>query len=158
MSLLWAGNGLLTDGRRTVPSAGAAYPLRLLLVCGDVDGIAAGVYRYEPQDSSLAPVAGGDRRQELCESCLLQPWVREAPASIVIAADPAATIERYGERGNRYVYLEAGHSSQNIYLECAGLGLGTVAVGAFDDSLVAAVTGLLEAEIPIYVMPVGRIR
>jgi len=156
LKLLWAGCGMLPDGRRTVPSAGALYPLRLLLVCGDVEGISPGVYRYAAEDSTLLLVMEGDRRADLGAACLGQPWVSGAPASIVIAAEPSIAAARYGGRGLRYVYLEAGHASQNIYLMCAAIGLGTVAVGAFVDSGVAAAVGLPDDEIPVYVMPVGR--
>jgi SagB-type dehydrogenase family enzyme len=156
LKLLWAGCGMLPDGRRTVPSAGALYPLRLLLVCGDVEGISPGVYRYAAEDSTLLLVMEGDRRPDLGAACLGQPWVSDAPASIVIAAEPSIASARYGGRGLRYIYMEAGHASQNIYLMCASLGLGTVAVGAFVDSGVAAVVGLPEDEIPLYVMPIGR--
>jgi SagB-type dehydrogenase family enzyme len=155
--LLWAGGGLLPDGRRTIPSAGALYPLRFLLVSGEVDGLAPGVYRYETADSSLIPVREGDARRELATACLGQPWVLDAPASIVIAAEASITTDHYGERGVRYVFMEAGHASQNIYLECAAMGLGTVAVGAFLDSSVAVATGLRPGEMALYVMPVGRI-
>jgi len=155
--LLWAACGLLPDERRTVPSAGALYPLRLIVVCGDVEGISAGIYGFSPTDSSLTLVAAGDLRDDLSDACAGQPWVSTAPAAIVIAAEPEVTVAHYGDRGMRYVILEAGHASQNIYLECASISLGTVAVGAFDDSAVAAVCRLSADEMPIYVMPVGRI-
>jgi len=53
------------------------------------------------------------------------------------------------------VHIEAGHVSQNIYLECEALGLATVAIGAFDDDGVAKVLNLPETHKPIYVMPIG---
>lgn len=155
-SVLWAGCGLLDDGRMTVPSAGAIYPLLLYLVSGNVDGLDAGVYSYDSRGGSLSLVTPGDARASLAAACLGQPWVASAPASIVICAEPGRTTARYGERGISYVWMEAGHSSQNIYLMCAALGLGTVAVGAFDDSLVSSVVGLGEGVVPLYVMPFGH--
>ena len=154
--LLWAGGGLLPDGRRTIPSAGALYPLRFLLVSGEVDGLAPGVYRYETADSSLIPVREGDARRELATACLGQPWVLDAPASIVIAAEASITTDHYGERGVRYVFMEAGHASQNVYLQAASLNLGTVAIGAFYDEEVKKAVGLRNGEEPLYLMPVGK--
>jgi SagB-type dehydrogenase family enzyme len=138
-----------------VPSAGALYPLVLYLVAGDVDGLEPGVYRYVTDDHSLEPVTGGDVRPALCEACLGQPWVSSAPASVVICADPSVTTSRYGDRGEMYVLIEVGHCGQNVYLACAASGLGTVAVGAFDEAAVSSVLGLTGGVRPFYVMPVG---
>ncbi len=155
-SLLWAANGTVPGGRRTVPSAGALYPLEVYLVAGSVEGIEPALYRYLPLDDALEPLVEGDCRNALAEACLGQPWVAAAPASLVICARPGMTESRYGNRGWRYVTMEAGHSSQNVYLMCGALGLGTVAVGAFDDSMVAEVLGLDGETAALYVMPVGR--
>jgi SagB-type dehydrogenase family enzyme len=153
--LLWAACGELPDGRRTVPSAGALYPLEIYLVAGDVDSLEPGVYRYVAEDHGLELIAGGDTRPDLCRACLGQPWVSAAPASIVICADPSVTEARYGDRGERYVLIEVGHCGQNVYLACAAAGLGTVAVGAFDDAAVSSALGLTGGVRPFYVMPVG---
>ncbi|RLF92125.1 nitroreductase, partial [Thermococci archaeon] len=61
---------------------------------------------------------------------------------------------RYGERGTRYVYMEAGHVGQNIYLVCEALNLGTVAVGAFRDEEVKEVLNIVLD--PLYIMPIGH--
>lgn len=155
-ALLWAACGLVPDGRRTVPSAGALYPLEVYLVAGAVDGIDPALYRYLPLDGALEPLAEGDLRSALSEACLGQPWVASAPASVVICARTSVTAARYGGRAARYATLEAGHSSQNVYLMCEALGLGTVAVGAFDDSLAAGVLMLDSGVEVLYVMPFGE--
>ena len=63
---------------------------------------------------------------------------------------------RYGERGReRYVYMEIGHSAQNVYLQVEALGLGTCAVGAFTDDRVSELLKLPAEEEPLYLMPVG---
>jgi SagB-type dehydrogenase family enzyme len=65
-------------------------------------------------------------------------------------------MARYNIRGERYVFMEAGHAGQNTYLQAAALNLGTVAVGAFQDEAVRRVLQL-EAKIrPLYIMPVGK--
>jgi SagB-type dehydrogenase family enzyme len=156
--LLWAGQGITADGSaRTAPSAGGLFPLEVFLVAGEVTGLAAGVYRYLPQGHQLEPVGEGDRRTDLGAASLGQAWVEQGKASLVVAAVPGRTTEKYGDRGERYVYLEAGHAAQNICLEATALGLGTVTVGAFDDGAVRRVIGAPADMIPLYVMPVGRI-
>ncbi len=157
--LLWAAQGITDVAHefRAAPSAGATYPLIVYLVVGEggVVGLEAGVYRYDPYTHSLTLVVKGDVRQKLYEAALEQPWVRDAPASIVITAVYKRTTDRYGERGVRYVHMEAGHASQNIYLEATSLGLGTVSVGAFHGDLVKSLLGASADETPLYIMPVG---
>lgn len=155
--LLWAGQGITrADGGRTAPSAGALYPLELYLICGEVQGLAAGVYRYRPQGPGLQPIAQGDRRAALATAALHQPWLREAAALILVAAVPERAVSKYGQRGIRYAYLEAGHAAQNILLQVTALGLGAVAVGAFDDDAVQRIVGLPPAEQPLYLLPLGK--
>lgn len=162
--LLWAAQGVTEFAgwyRRTAPSAGATYPLEVYVVVGErgvrngTSYLEAGVYKYNPLRHSLTLVVKGDRRRELWEAALRQDWVRDAPASIVICAVYERTTMRYGERGYRYVHMEAGHAGQNVYLQAAALGLGTVAVGAFDDEAVAKTIGAQSSEAPLYIFPVG---
>lgn len=155
--LAWAGQGI-TDPRgfRTAPSAGGTYPLELYVVVGDVVGLDKGVYHYDPEEHALTMVLGGDKRAELSDAAVRQEWVREAAINIVIAAVYERTTGRYGERGIRYVHMEAGHASQNLYLQAPALGLGTVTIGAFDDERVKTLLGMRADEQPLYIMPVGR--
>jgi len=43
-----------------------------------------------------------------------------------------------------------------VHLQAEALGLGSCAVGAFDDDAVARVLSLPSQEKPIYIIPVGR--
>lgn len=156
--LLWAAQGINRPKQkfRTAPSAGATFPLEVLLVAGEVAGLEPGVYRYRPMSHTLSPVRSGDQRDALYNQALRQNPVRQAPAVVVIAAVYERTTRRYGDRGERYVHMEVGHAGQNIHLQAADLGLGTVVIGAFNDSGVQKALGLREEEIPLYIMPVGR--
>jgi len=156
--LLWAAGGMKADAAsgatRTAPSAGGIYPLHFFLVCGNVEGLPAGVYRYEPSAHALEALSSGDRRKELARAAMGQVMVAEAPASLVITADYEWVEARYGERGWRYAHLDAGCASQNLALQAVSLGLGTVVVGAFDDDAVGRIVG--ETGTPLVIMPVGR--
>jgi SagB-type dehydrogenase family enzyme len=156
--LLWAAQGI-TDQRgfRTAPSAGALYPLEVYLVSGNVPGLQAGIYRYRPHTHSLERHATGDRRNELSDAALGQEAVRNAPAVIVFAGECKRTTVKYGERGIRYVHMEAGHAAQNVLLEAASLSLGAVVIGAFHDRKVKKVMEMPESEEPLYIMPAGEI-
>lgn len=157
--LLWSAQGVSdARDRRTAPSAGALYPLELYLVAGNVEALPAGVYQYRPAQHALSRVAVGDKRGGLARAALRQAWVRDSPAVIVMTAVYERTTRKYGDRGKRYVNMEAGHAAQNIYLQAVPLGLGTVTVGAFSDGKVKQILDLPENEVPLYLMPVGKTR
>lgn len=156
--LLWAAQGITSDdGKRAAPSAGALYPLEMHVVAGEIEDLPPGVYRYVPVDHSLVKSADGDKRNALWKSALLQSSVRDGAAALVISAVYARTKAKYGKRGDRYVLMEAGHAAQNIYLQAVALNIGTVAVGAFQDTAVKKVLQLPEKESPLYILPIGRV-
>lgn len=158
--ILWATQGSRgTQGkRRTVPSAGATYPLEIFVVCGanGVEGLEDGVYYYHIADHSLTLHHQGDVRAELASAAVDQKFVYEAPINIVICALYERTTERYGNRGERYIFMEVGHAGQNIYLQATALGLATVAMGAFRGREVSEVLRLDEQLRALYIMPVGK--
>lgn len=152
--LLWAAQGITHgEGHRTAPSAGALYPLEIYLARAD------GVYHYLPQRHALEPVSDRDLRREIHRAALWQDAIRDAPATLVIAAVYARTEARYGKaRAPRYIHMEAGHAAQNVLLQAAAIGLGGVPIGAFDDAELQRVLGLASDHRPIYLIPVGRPR
>lgn len=159
--ILWATQGI-SDSQsklRTVPSAGASYPLEIFVVCGIncVEDTAEGIYHYNIASHSLTRHYAGDVRQELARAALDQEFIYKAPVDIVICALYERTARRYGDRGERYVHMEAGHVGQNIYLQATALGLATVAIGAFYDEQVREVLRLDEQYKPLYIMPVGKL-
>ncbi|MCM2466533.1 SagB/ThcOx family dehydrogenase [Methanoculleus oceani] len=155
--VLWAAQGVTDDrGYRTTPSAGGLYPLEVYLVAGGVMDLEPGVYHYRPGEHLLVRVGDGDRRAALQAAAVNQTAVGDAPATVVIAAVPDRTTAKYGERGMRYVFMEAGHAAENVYLQAEAIDLGTVVIGAFDDDEVREVLALPENTTPLYLMPVGR--
>jgi SagB-type dehydrogenase family enzyme len=155
--LLWAAQGLTAEwGGRTAPSAGGLYPLEVYLITGAVENLAPGIYKYKPEGHELSKLRDGDVREELAKAALDQTWVKEGAIDIVIAAVYERTTKKYGDRGVRYVDMEAGHAAQNLYLQATALNLGIVTIGAFNDEQVKNILGMLTNESPLYVIPVGR--
>jgi SagB-type dehydrogenase family enzyme len=157
--LLWAAQGI-TDptGKRTAPSAGALYPLEVVLVAGNVDGLPAGVYRYRPHGHELVRMAEGDARAQLASGPQGQNSLKEAAAVIAIAGVYERTAKRYGQRAERYVHIEVGLATQDVQLQAVALNLGSVVIGAFDDAKVKQTLSLTGNEQPLCLMPVGRPR
>lgn len=151
--LLWSCQGITNEARglRAAPSAGATYPLEVYVVKPD------GLFQYIPDTHSLKKIKEGDLRNELCNACLGQNFVKDASIDIIICADFKRTTGGYGRRGENYVYIEVGHAAQNVHLQAVSLGLGSVPVGAFSDDGVKKLLELSEDLVPIYVIPVGYI-
>ena len=151
--LAWAAQGQDAHGRyRTVPSAGATYPLELFVVTEQ------GFYHYLPDKHALAKIIDRDVRGQLAAAAWGQEFIAAAAVTLIFVAEFARTTGRYGQRGIRYVYMEAGHAAQNVYLQAESLGLGSVAVGAFDDASVSQVLELPSHLEPLYMVPVGYCR
>lgn len=156
--LLWAAQGITSkNGFRSAPSAGALYPLEIYVVSGNVSGLAPGVYHYLPKEHSLELLVAGDKRGDLEKAAFMTADVKQGQIDIVITGVFKRTTAKYGNRGLRYVYMEAGHAAQNIYLQAVSLKLGTVSMGAFKDADVSKVLQIVGQEDPLYIMPVGKI-
>ena len=161
--LLWCTQGVReVHGRlaslRTVPSAGARHALETLLAVRRVEGLPAGLYQLDPFKWRLLSLAqAGDPAARISAACYSQPCVQNAAVLLVWVAIPYRMCWRYGERGYRYLHLDAGHVCQNLYLGAEALGLGTVAVAAFDDEALNKACSLDGKEsFVIYLAPVGR--
>ena len=157
--LLWAAQGITNSRRmfRTAPSAGALYPLDVHIVIGDVEEVTNGVYKYRPQQHELVKVRNGNVRDKLAIAALGQTCVGEGAIVIVFSAVYERTTQKYGNRGIRYVHMEAGHAAQNVFLQAVSLNLGMVVVGAFKDDEVRKILNMSDKEQPLYIVPVGRI-
>lgn len=164
LQILWSSYGItlkkdsnpnLRGGLRTAPSAGALYPLEIYVFVGKVKGIDPGVYKYIPKDHSIVLVMDKDLRSELSAAALNQKMIKDAPTVLVYTS----VLERsgkYGQRGKeRYIFMDLGHSAENVYLQAEALKLGTCAVGAFSDEAVKKLMQLPEGEEPVYLMPIG---
>jgi SagB-type dehydrogenase family enzyme len=151
--LAWAAQGQDAGSRyRTTPSAGATYPLELFVINDK------GMFHYLHDKHSLEKLTDRDLRAPLTSAAWEQKFIRAAPLTLVFAAQFTRTTGRYGKRGIRYVYMEAGHAAQNVHLQAEALGLGSVAVGAFDDAAVSTVLSLPDNLEPLYMVIVGYCR
>lgn len=156
--LVWAAQGINDSrtGFRTAPSAGATFPIEIYMLVTNVEKIIDGVYRYDNKKHSLKKYIDGDLREELYRVSLRQQSILNAQVVMVITGIIARTEQRYGQRALRYVYMEAGHVAQNVYLQCVALNIGTVVIGAFQDNGVTDALQLPDGEHPLYIMPLGK--
>ncbi|MBF2021000.1 MAG: SagB/ThcOx family dehydrogenase [Hydrococcus sp. C42_A2020_068] len=131
--LLHLAQGITQSDRelRSVPSAGALYPLEIYTVVHRVEGLPAGIYHYAVQTHQLERLKSGDFRTNLVMAGLGKGFLAKASVCLVISAIFQRTRWKYRVRTYRYVLMEAGHLGQNIYLTATSLELGACAIGAF---------------------------
>lgn len=155
--LLWAAQGITDEeGRRTAPSAGALFPLEVYLSATRVEGLPAGIYKYDPAEHCLIPHVAGDRRRQLTVAASDQDCVRFSACAILFAAVYERTMAKYGGRARQLVCMEAAHALGNAHLEATALGLSSCPVGSFDAEELRRAAQLPAAEEPVYLLTVGK--
>jgi SagB-type dehydrogenase family enzyme len=107
-----------------------------------VEGVDPGLYHYAALSHRLFRLpAREDVAGRIRAACLDQPMITAA-AVFIWAAEIHRMTWRYGERGYRYIFIDAGHACQNLYLAAEAVDCGVCAIGAFDDDALNALLGL----------------
>ena len=149
--ILWAAQGITEPkkGLRTAPSPRAQFLIEVYVLPGNVTNLPPGAYKYQTQGHELVKIADGDKKAELFKA-VGQASIKNAPAVLVFSG--------LSEKTQRpaWMYLEAGHAAQNVYLQAVSLKMGGVVIGGFKDEDVRKVLSLLEKEQPLYIMPIGK--
>jgi len=160
--LLWCTQGVRHVDRiftlRTVPSAGARHAFETYLLINRVEDVPPGLYRYLALEHRLAEESRdpGIARQ-VAAGCLNQQHILKSAVTFLWTAVPDRMTWRYGERGYRYLHLDAGHVCQNLYLAALSVGCGVCAIAAFDDAAMNRLLGIDgEEQFLIYVATVGK--
>ena len=119
---------------RTAPSAGALYPIEPFLFCQFVSELNPGLYHFDGSRSELRLLPAGTDLTRRVRDAFLQPELAaQCSVILIMVAFFARSTFKYGERGYRFVLIEAGHIGQNIALVATALGLSCVMVGGFID-------------------------
>lgn len=137
---------------RTAMSAGNLHPIEVYVVAGDgaVDGLDAGVYHFSPLEFALTPLRDGDHRDAADV---------DAPAAIVLTGIPWRTTWKYGERGWRHLYWDAGTMLANILATADAHGMDHETMLGFDDETVAGLLGIDGvSEMPLALVFLGSAR
>lgn len=160
--LLWCTQGVKTVDYghtfRTVPSAGARHALETALLINNVEGLWPGLYHFRALNHTLQEFVLSDRiASEVAHACLGQNFIRQSAATFIWYADAARMTWRYQQRGYRYLFLDAGHVCQNLYLAAESIGCGACAIAAYDDDRLNDLLHLDGAEnFVLYLAAVGK--
>ncbi|HMN62473.1 MAG TPA: SagB/ThcOx family dehydrogenase [Anaerolinea sp.] len=143
---------------RTVPSAGARHAFETFLLVNRVDGLRPGLYRFiATRHALLALPAAEDITEQIMEATHGQESVGQSAVTFLWAAVTERMSWRYVERSMRYLFLDAGHVCQNLYLAAESIGCGVCAIAAYEDADMNALLGLDGVDqFVIYIGTVGK--
>jgi len=160
--LLWCTQGVKRISHnvtfRMVPSAGARHAFETYILINNVNGLDSGLYKYLPLDHSLQEVKiSGGLADKLVDACFGQAFIKKSAVTFIWVAVSYRMTWRYGERGYRYLFLDAGHVAQNLYLAAEAIDCGTCVIGAYNDDTVNELLGIDgKEEFAIYLVAVGK--
>lgn len=162
--LLWCTQGVKKTFKdkagvlRTVPSAGAKSPFETYLIINRVEGIEPGLYRYISFSHKLLFVKSiEDAGSKIGELTYDQMFVGKGAVVFCWVAIPYRTEWRYTILAHKFIAVDLGHVSENLYLACEAINLGTVAIGYYEQKKFDALLELDgKDELVVLVAPVGK--
>lgn len=161
--LLWITQGIKSISKRpatlrTVPSAGCRHPFETFMLINRVEGLEKGLYKYLPLEHALEVISLEDKIDEkIKDACRKQLMVLNCGVTFIWTAVRYRNYWRYGERGYRYVHLDAGHVGQNLYLAADVVDCGVCGIAAFHDDEMNSILGIDGIErYTVYIATCGK--
>ena len=162
--LLWCTQGVRgVQGNyatfRNVPSAGARHAFETYLLVNRVEGLQPGLYRFLALEHKLVAVdLEPGIAEAIVRACLGQQMVVRCAGTFIWVAGAERMTWRYGQRGSRYMHLDAGHVCQNLYLAAQSIAGGACAIAAFSDEDMNHLLDLDgEGQVVIYLATLGKV-
>lgn len=162
--LLWCTQGVkmgLPDcaSKRNVPSAGARHPFETYLYIQNVEGLPPGLYRYLAYAHALLPMKDEAEVGEAFRAAFCPRNVTgNSAVTFVWGAVAERMTCRFGARAYRYLFLDAGHVCQNLYLAAQTVKMGVCGIGTFYEDKLHPVLGLDgKKEFAVYAASAGKL-
>jgi SagB-type dehydrogenase family enzyme len=123
-----------------------------------VEGMAEGFYVLEQEHKGIGMVAQGAFTEKMARICLDQRWLANAGIHFLFLSNLQVLENTWGARGYRYAMLTAGRMGQRLYVAATAMGLGCCGIGALYDGEAAALLGLNEASVVLYLVAAGAVK
>ena len=142
---------------RAAACTGALYEIELYVVTGDLVGLDAGVYHFNPADLSLRLLRKGDFRRNLAQATAMETAVAHAPATIICTGTYWRNAWKYQARTYRHLGWDNGTLLANLLAVSAASGLPAEVVLGFVDAEVNRLLDLdTRREVSLCLVPIGR--
>ena len=134
-----------TEGTtRLLPSGGAKYPIHTYVALCRLKGpaeLAQHIAWYDNARHGLVPVCPCPPWPELART-LGVDWTDEPAAVVLMVAHPGQMLAKYGERGGRFLLIEAGVHLGALSHQVAQAGWAGCAIGSYHDDAILTMLGL----------------
>ncbi|HID69941.1 MAG TPA: SagB/ThcOx family dehydrogenase [Desulfobacterales bacterium] len=159
--MLWASQGITAkSGKysfRTAPSGGALYPVETYISVNHIADLEPGLYHFDVESFSLNRLSDRESAEAVATACLNQKFMANSAVVFLWSAVIRRCMSKYGNRGMRYIFLDAGHICQNLLVAAEATGCGGGPVAAFYDDEVNELLGLdSQEETILYAASVGK--
>jgi SagB-type dehydrogenase family enzyme len=142
---------------RAAACTGALYEIELYVVTGNLSGLKAGVYHFNPADLSLRLLRKGDFRRNLVQATAMEPAVAQAPATIICTGTYWRNAWKYQARTYRHFGWDNGTLLANMLAVSAASALPAEIVLGFVDGEVNGLLDLdMQREVSLCLVPIGR--
>lgn len=125
---------------------------------GGIDGLAEGIYRYDPVRHALHLVNGQiDKPMKNGYTPFNRKHYQAAGFCLYLVGDPAPLRPVFGEDSAFYSLLEAGHIGQLLMERQAEIGIGLCPIGGIDFERVRSAFGLREGQAVLHSFTAGSL-
>lgn len=148
--VLWAACGINRPESKKITAASAINAQDILVYVVRAEG----VWLFMPETNVLHKVCDKDLRDDVAG---FQKFAATAPVSLLLVSDKA----KFGNRSrgaDQLAAMDSGYVSENIYLVCTALGLGTVARATMNHEVLSRELGLTEQQVPLLNHPIGWLK
>jgi SagB-type dehydrogenase family enzyme len=144
---------------RTVPSAGARCPFETYIYIRKVEGLESGIYRYISMQHKLLFIKKVENPIEtISELAYGQNFAAKGAVLFIWVAVPYRTEWRYTTLSHKFIAIDLGIVCENLYLACEARGLGTVAIGYYEQEKLDALLELDSEDVfSVLIQPVGKV-
>ena len=126
---------------RSVPSAGALYPVEVYVSGAGIPGLPTGLFHYDIQTFSLQQLRGKEASRLIAETLAIQK-PENTWASFILSGIFFRSSWKYRKRAFRYVMLDTGHLVENLGSALAYAGLPCSVRYDFVDEHLCSLLGL----------------
>ncbi|TFW13466.1 putative peptide maturation dehydrogenase [Duganella callida] len=133
--------------KKLSPSAGGLHPTEVYILAQRIEGLAPGLYHYQPVRHALEPLAamtGAETAALALRMVADQDWFVPAPMLVILVARVERNFWKYRNHAKAYraLLLDAGHLSQTFYLLATEAGMPAFVTAAVNEIDIERALGL----------------
>ncbi|MEA1994164.1 MAG: SagB/ThcOx family dehydrogenase [Euryarchaeota archaeon] len=133
---------LPTEEFRAAPSVDALYPIEIYPIVFSIENLREGLYHYNVKKHLLETLREEPMKDKVVTSCINSKNLSDASVMFILTAMFKRVTFKYGDRGYRYVLLDAGHIIENTYLAARSMDIKITIIREFIDDEINDLIGI----------------